>query len=280
MLKIYSRRAHLFAGTLLTAIFCLSCSVVAQEKSDKTEKKRNFCASNNYSYNNKVSYKESRELTMNAVSLLTVDGQQNGGIHVRGENRSDILIRACVQTTGDTEQEAEKLAKNIRIETGSTIRAENAPDEPVWGVSYEISVPRLTNLKLTAHNGGIVIDSVEGTIDFETLNGGISVRDAAGNVRGRTTNGGVNVTLTGGGWKGAGLDVETKNGGVHLTIPENYAARIETGTINGGFRSDIAALDIDRTERNRAVRLNTDLNGGGAPVRVITTNGGVKINSN
>lgn len=280
MLKIHSRRPYLFAGALLTAVFCLCGSIVAQEKNGRTEKKRDFCAGNNYSYNNKVSYKESRELTMNAVSLLTVDGQRNGSIHVRGENRSDVLILACVQTTGDTEQEAEKMAKNIRIETGSTIRAENAPDEPVWGVSYEIIVPRLTNLKLTAHNGGIVIDSVEGTINFETLNGGIIVSDAAGDVRGRTTNGGVNVKLSGGSWKGAGLDVETRNGGVHLTMAGNYAARIETGTVNGGFRSDIAALDVDRGERNRAVRLNTDLNGGGALVRVVTTNGGVRINSN
>jgi hypothetical protein len=30
---------------------------------------------------------------------------------------------------------------------------------------------------------------------------------------------------------------------------------------------------------NRATRLNTALNGGGAPIRVITTNGGVNISS-
>jgi len=36
-------------------------------------------------------------------------------------------------------------------------------------------------------------------------------------------------------------------------------------------------LNEERNERNRAVRINTDLNGGGAPIRVVTTNGGVKI---
>jgi hypothetical protein len=65
-------------------------------------------------------------------------------------------------------------------------------------------------------------------------------------------------------------------------MPENYAARIETGTINGGFRSDISSLNIekDETEKwNRKKRISADLNGGGAPIRVITTNGGVQINA-
>jgi hypothetical protein len=85
--------------------------------------------------------------------------------------------------------------------------------------------------------------------------------------------------LSGNSWKGSGLDVETTNGGVHLSIPETYAARIETGTINGGFKSDIPALTAEKTEGTRRTRINADLNGGGAPVRVITTNGGVKISS-
>jgi DUF4097 and DUF4098 domain-containing protein YvlB len=103
--------------------------------------------------------------------------------------------------------------------------------------------------------------------------------NVAGDVKGKTKNGGVSVALSGSSWKGSGLDVETTNGGVHLSIPETYAARIETGTVNGGFKSDIAALNIERNERTRAVRLNTEINGGGAPVRVVTTNGGVKISS-
>ncbi|HXG86684.1 MAG TPA: DUF4097 family beta strand repeat-containing protein [Pyrinomonadaceae bacterium] len=218
-------------------------------------------------------------MTMNAGSLLNVDGQRNGGIQIKGENRSDVLIRACVQTTGATEQEAQTIAKNIRIETSPNVRAENAPNDGIWGVSYEILVPRSTNLKLTALNGGISISGVEGTMEFQTQNGGISLSNVAGDVKGKTKNGGVSVALSGSSWKGSGLDVETTNGGVHLSIPETYAARIETGTVNGGFKSDIAALNIERNERTRAVRLNTEINGGGAPVRVVTTNGGVKISS-
>lgn len=263
----------------LLAILFLSGAVAAQEKTDKQTKKRDFCQNYNYSHNDKVSYKETRELTVSAGSLLDVDGGRNGGIRVKGENRSDVLVRACVQTTGTTEAEAQAVAKNIRIETGSQIRAENTPGESGWSVSFEILVPRSTNLKLVAQNGGVAISGVDGSMDFETKNGGIHLRDVAGDVKGRTVNGGVHVALAGGGWKGVGLDLQTTNGGVHLEIPETYQARVETGTVNGGFHSNIAALNVEKNDRTRAARLATDFNGGGAPIRLITTNGGVHINS-
>lgn len=277
-MKIYSSRT--FYVLFVAVVFLSGTTVFAQEeKSDKQYKKRDFCAGDNYNYNGRTSYKELREATINATNLLEVDGQRNGGIQIKGENRSDILIRACIQTTGKTEREAEAMAKNIRIKTDALIRAENAPDNEVWGVSYEILVPRSTNLKLTALNGGISISGVEGTMEFETRNGGIHLSDVAGDVKGRTANGGVHVKLSGNSWKGSGLDLQTTNGGIHLSLPETYAARVETGTINGGFKSDIAALNVERNERTRGARLNTEINGGGAPIRLITTNGGVHISS-
>lgn len=283
-MKINSIVALLFHMALSAVIFCLSGVIIfgqnkAEEKVKDKTKTRDFCSSYNYSNDNKVQYKETREVTLPAGGIVNVDGKRNGGIQVRGENRSDVLVRACVQTVGTTDEEGQSAAKGIRIETGSTIRAEGGNDETNWAVSYEILVPRSTNLKLTAHNGGISINSVEGTVEFETTNGGVNLSDVAGDVKGRTTNGGVNVALSGNGWKGNGLDVQTTNGGVNLSIPESYAAHVETGTVNGGFRSDIAALSADQTERSRPIKINTDLNGGGAPVRIVTTNGGIRINS-
>lgn len=270
-----------FRAAFLLAIVSFSASVVfGQNKTEEKTKDRHFCSYNNYSSDDKISYKETRELNVSAGSLVNVDARRNGGVRVKGENRSDVLVRACVQTLGATDEEARAVAKNIRIETGSTIRADGAGEESGWSVSYEILVPRQTNLKLTTHNGGISIGSVEGNIEFEAHNGGVNLNDVAGDVHGKTQNGGVNVELAGSGWRGSGLDVETRNGGVNLTIPENYAARIETGTVNGGFKSEIAALAAETNEeRTRGKRISANLNGGGAPIRVVTTNGGIKINS-
>jgi len=270
-----------FRYVLLLTLFCLSGSIaLSQTKAESKMKNKEFCSNYNYSSDEKISYKETREVNISAGSLVNVDGKRNGGIKVRGENRSDVLVRACIQTLGATEEEARAFAKNIRIETGTTIRAEGV-EESNWAVSYEILVPRSTNLKLSTYNGGIGISSVEGTMEFEAHNGGISLSDVAGDVKGKTQNGGVSVNLSGSSWKGGGLDLETKNGGVNLSIPENYAAHIETGTVNGGFKSEVNGLSApaDDENRSRGKRVNADLNGGGATVRVITTNGGVKISS-
>jgi hypothetical protein len=278
-----------FYGLFLFVFILGGFDALAQEK-DKEYKYKNktyskeFCSDNwNWSDNGRVSAKDLREITLSGGSL-TVDGKKNGGISVKGENRSDILVRACVQTWAATESEANNLAKSLRIETSGTVRAEGLEDEKNWGVSYQILVPRNTNLKLTAHNGGISISDVEGTLEFETKNGGLHLSNLAGDVHGRTTNGGVHIELAGNSWKGNGLDVETTNGGVHLSMSENYAARIETGTVNGGFKSDIPGLTIEKDPNekgyyNTKKRISTDLNGGGATVRVVTTNGGVKIAS-
>lgn len=241
---------------------------------------REFC-SNNWSNGDRTSVSELRETKVPASNLLTVDGKRNGGIRVIGENRSDVLVRACIQAWAKDDSAARSLAKSVRIETGSTVRAEGGNEESNWSVSYEILVPRSTNLKLTTHNGGIGISSVEGNMEFDAHNGGIRLNDVAGSIKGRTTNGGVRVKLAGNGWKGSGLDVETRNGGVQLAMPENYAARIETGTVNGGFKSDFDALKVERDGNrwNRSSRVNADLNGGGATLRVMTTNGGVRIES-
>jgi len=285
-MKIYSVYTQSFRLVLLLSVISFSGLIAAgQDKADKEKYKvREFC-SENWSNDNKVGFSEIREMTVRPTSLLSVDAGKNGGIKVKGENRSDILVRACVRTWGETAEAAKSAASSIRISTDSVIQAEGMGDNWNASVSYEILVPRSTNLKLETFNGGISISGVDGNIDFKAMNGGVSLSDLAGNVKGKTTNGGVSVTLSGNSWKGSGLDIETSNGGVHLMMPETYAAHIETGTVNGGYRSDSAALEVekkndnDRYYGNRATRINTDLNGGGALIRVMTTNGGVKISS-
>ena len=280
-------------AALATALLFLSTTILfGQEKqavekvekyAHKAEKIKNkeFC-SGDWNNGDRVTVRDLRETTIPATGSLAVDGRQNGGIRVKGSERSDILVRACVQAWGTSEEAAQAIASGVRISTGGTVRAEAATERD-WSVSYEILVPRSTNLDLKAHNGGIGITSVEGNLQFETMNGGVSLWDVAGDVKGRTTNGGVHVALAGNSWRGNGLDVTTTNGGVHLNIPETFAANIETGTVNGGFHSNIPALNVTQEDlkgaerHNRPKRINTSLNGGGAPIRLITTNGGIHI---
>lgn len=272
-------------AALATALLFLSTTILfgQENTAEKAKMQREFCSSG-WGSSDKANVRDLREMKIPATGSLSVDGQQNGGIRVVGADRSDILVRACVTAWGQSQEVAQSLVDSVKISTGGTITAD-APTDRDWSVSYEISVPRNTNLNLKARNGGIGISNVEGTMEFETMNGGVSLWNVAGDVKGRTTNGGVHVALAGNNWRGNGLDVTTTNGGVHLELPASYAANIETGTVNGGFHSDLPALSVTRDDlkgperHQKPIRLNTSLNGGGAPIRLITTNGGVHISA-
>ena len=56
-----------------------------------------------------------------------------------------------------------------------------------------------------------------------------------------------------------------------FSLPEDFQAKLETGTVNGGFDTDIP---ITIQGRFRTRHVITELNGGGPPVRLVTTNGG------
>lgn len=209
---------------------------------------------------------------------LAVDAGPNGGIRVEGWDGDDILVRAVVQASARDEAEAKRLAEQVEIRAGGGRVSANGPQterRQSWSVSYRISVPRRTDLELNARNGGITIANVAGTIRFDTTNGGVRLSDLAGQVSGRTRNGGLRVALGGTQWDGEGLDAETSNGGVTLEIPSSYNAQLETRTENGGFRFDYPLTIAGELSPRRGI--STTLGSGGAPVRVRTTNGGLRI---
>ena len=142
-----------------------------------------------------------------------------------------------------------------------------------WSVSYFALVPRRFDLDLEAHNGGLAVSDVTGKLDLRTHNGGLSLEGVGGDVRAQTQNGGLSVRLTGSRWEGSGLDAETRNGGVRLAVPEQYAAQLETGTVNGSIRTDIPVTLSGRISRT----LSIPLGGGGRTIRAMTTNGSVTI---
>ena len=220
---------------------------------------------------------EVRDYTMPA-GPLRVDAGRNGGIRVEGWDRSEIRIQAVVSANAREEADAKRLVSEVDVQAGSGRVSATGPasrNRENWSVSYRINVPRQNDLELNANNGGITINGVSGTIRFDTTNGGVRLTDVGGDVRGETSNGGLNVTLSGNQWDGAGLDVQTSNGGVTLTIPDGYNAELSTRTVNGGFRSDYPMTIQGELSPRRGI--TTTLGAGGPPVNVRTTNGGVRI---
>lgn len=207
---------------------------------------------------------------------ITVDGGENGGARVAGWDRDSIDIIAHVQTNARTEDDAQALAKAITVTVSNgTIRADGPPahHDASWSVSFDVLVPRASNLSITAVNGPVAIASVHGQIELSAVNGPMAIDDAGGDVHGHTTNGPLAVHLTGKSWDGKGLDARTTNGPVTISIPRSYSAHLETGTSNGPM-----SIGIPITVQGMVTRhLETDLGSGGPTVRAETTNGPLVI---
>jgi hypothetical protein len=259
---------------LIAAAIVATAAVTSGAQTDRAGRFMDNCRRNRNDYAN---FCETRDFSLPALKGLVVDGKENGGISVIGWDRAEIKVLAMVQSQAESEGEAADIARGVAIAVNNgDIRAtgptRNGRHES-WSVSYEIYVPRTTDLALTASNGGVSVEGVSSRMELETVNGGLSVTDVSGDVRGRTVNGGVHAELSGDRWNGAGLDLKTSNGGVTISLPSNYSARLETGTVNGGMNIGFPITVQGNFDR----RISTQLGGGGATISATTTNGGVTI---
>jgi DUF4097 and DUF4098 domain-containing protein YvlB len=273
MLRLLGRSA------LIAALMAFSGIAVLAQKTDKIKTKDGSLACrDDQRWNDRlVGSCEIREQTL-ALSggTIAIDGRQNGGVSVKGWDQNQVLIRARVQTSAPTQAEAAELGRQIRIETSGARIYASGPDnrrDYHWDVSYEVFVPRRADLSIETQNGGIAIAEVNGRIEFNAMNGGVVLKRVGGTVRGSTTNGGLVVELGGDRWDGETLDVSTTNGGVIVSVPENYSAHLETGTVNGSISVDFPVTVQGRITKELALNLGS----GGATVKAVTTNGGVRI---
>ena len=103
---------------------------------------------------------------------------------------------------------------------------------------------------------------------------GVELFDTDEHVKGNTTNGGLNIKLAGTRWEGKGLDVSTTNGGITWELPKDYSAQLYTSTNIGGISGDLPVTKTGMLSKE----VTASLGQGGAQVKAVTTNGGIKVN--
>lgn len=230
-----------------------------------------------YATGEEAEYCEVREYRLASLSgVLGLDAGPNGGIEVHAWDKPNVLVRAVVVAGARNEDDARNLVAEVSVAARGGHFTTDGPDthgNVHWSVSFVAYAPKASDLDLSSTNGGVSVEGVRGAIGARTTNGALRFDGVGGTVSGRTTNGAIDVVLTGTAWDGSGLDATSTNGAVTIEVPEGYAAHFEVGTVNGGFDVGFPVTVHGRIEHS----LRADVGGGGKTIRVMTTNGAVRL---
>ena len=142
-------------------------------------------------------------------------------------------------------------------------------------VRYHVRAPKSVVVNVSNTNGQITLKSLSGRVTAHTTNGGVRGNALSGGVDATTTNGGVDVEFASVGTDR--ISLTTTNGGVTIDLPADAKADVLATCTNGGI-SVSPDVKMQVTEQSRR-RFEGKMNGGGTPVDLRTTNGGIRIRS-
>lgn len=212
----------------------------------------------------------------------------NGRVSVSSWDQPRVRIVARKEVRGDRDAVTDALRElrvDIRALNGGVVVTTHYPKRSssslfdwILGedvnaeVAFDVTVPRTMNLDLETVNGAVRVAGVNGRHELETTNGKIEVARCAGSIDASTTNGGITAELTQIA-RGQALEFETTNGRIQVSVPRTLAVDVDAGTTNGSIESELPVATT-RISRNS---LRGSINGGGTPLRMRTTNGGIRI---
>jgi hypothetical protein len=199
----------------------------------------------------------------------------NGSVRIEGWDKNEVEVRA-LKTTPDNQALLDLVAIDVDSKPDALSVSTRYPQaEGVEvAVDYLIHVPRHAQVnRVTNINGALHMVNLEAIGDLHTVNGNIEVFEGGGNVHAHTTNGNVYLELKHSGDAG-GASAETTNGSVLLAIPADLSGDLEARCMNGNFSSELP-LQLYGAERPRTV--HGKLGRGGAPIRLSTVNGTIRV---
>lgn len=139
-------------------------------------------------------------------------------------------------------------------------------------INFDVQVPRGVRFHAMTTNGNVVGRNLNSVVEATTTNGNVEVSTSEW-TSARTTNGGVRVSMGSAKWDGE-LEVKTTNGSVDVTLPASAAFKVHAATTNGKIHTDFPiTVQGSLSSKN----LSGEVGGGGRELRVVTTNGTIKL---
>lgn len=226
----------------------------------------------------RVQYCEVRTIDLVAITgRINFRGGYIDGVIFTSKGAPRVTTaRALVRAEAITMADARALASKVTTSVADGVLHSDGPGDGrsnYWSVLYEVTLPAGRSVKARTELGQIGLRDFEGDADIAAVNGPLQVFGSAGDIRGHTESGPIFVGLGGTRWEGAGLDLQSQNGPIYLSIPPRYSGHLITGTTNGPMQ--LAYPLLVRSMNSK--RIEADIGSGGPPIRVTTLNGPADI---
>jgi hypothetical protein len=247
------------------------------------------CSPRNVRFGNEDGFVKKEVIEPGNIRSLKVS-VKNAPVSVEGgAARYSIVVCKAAEVASDLDL--------IRVTMDGDELKATGPDHDRWTVLYHLNVPRGADLDLSAkngplsiqnvqgtvvarsHNGPLSLRDIDGTVDAETQNGPISISGGSGTMKVTATNGPLSVDLDGRSWNGT-LDASTKNGPLSVNVPRGYASGVVVES-RGRGPIQCRAEGCERFWRNQNddddEPRRIELGSGPVNVRLSTVNGPVTV---
>lgn len=175
---------------------------------------------------------EKRNVQLGPGLDLKVRTGTEGGVSVRGWNRSYVRLTVCKSAVALTEQQATKALSSINVAVSKSEIVAKGPafnHTQTWWVNMILWVPRAAKLDVTAANGGIAIRNMSGQVTARATNGGISIASCDGENDLQTKNGGISIDKVSG-----RIRAVTEGGAISLKLRDLSLPTLEAITDDQG----------------------------------------------
>jgi len=223
-----------------------------------------------------------RQFPLTAGGRLVLENV-NGAVEVEATTGQALEMTARRVATSSSEASArEQLDRVVIRETASPTEVRVDVQYPRFNglssveVDWHIKVPAGVAVDITNTNGSLRLTGLDAAVEGRTSNGRIQAEALTSpSVDVSTTNGRVLIDYARPLIETDEVVIDSTNGGVTLRVPDASRLSLSADLTNGEF--DVADLPVQRAESSSRRHFDGTLNGGGASVRMSTTNGSVHL---
>lgn len=140
-------------------------------------------------------------------------------------------------------------------------------------VDFVVRVPRGVRFQGHTVNGEVEARSLGADVEVSTVNGSIHV-STTGYAQASTVNGEIVASMGRANWT-EGLEFETVNGGITLSLPATTSTELEAETLNGDITTDFQITVQGRFSKRH---LSGTIGSGGRNLSLKTVNGSIRVN--